>query len=504
MDGGAEAAGASGRCGGSAGAGWRASARNAGRGRPADDHAAPLLHDHRTGAARRVGPRLVRGSDPRVPRRDRGAQRGAPGVHHGDRGAARSRRPARSTREIAAGRLRGPLHGIPISLKDLIDQRGVPTTAASRVREGHVAAEDAPVTARLREAGAVLVGKTNLHEFAFGTTSDDTAFGAVRNPHDQSRSPGGSSGGSAVAIRHRHVGGLDRHRHRRVHPHPVGGVRHGRPQADVGRGPVRRRRAAQPDRSITSARWRDPWPTRGCSTSCCAATRRRRAGPCPRGARVKGLRLGIPAAVLPRRPRRRGAAALRGVARVAAAGGRRDRRRRHPARVRRRRPSTCTRRCRRRPRITPGRSSPSPSATRRTCACASRWGGTCWRRTTSGRRHARAALREEVDAALAGCDALALPTLPIPAPPIGAATVDVAGTPQDRARDDAAPDAALQPHRPPGYLDPGRADRVRPALRASARRTSRRHRGPARRGVGLRAPRRGVNQRYFRMPLKAS
>jgi len=102
--------------------------------------------------------------------------------------------------ELAAGHCRGPLHGIPISLKDLIDQRGVPTTAASRVRDGHVAAADAPVTAALRASGAVLVGKTNLHEFAFGTTSDETAYGAVRNPHDQTRSPGGSSGGSAVAI----------------------------------------------------------------------------------------------------------------------------------------------------------------------------------------------------------------------------------------------------------------------------------------------------------------
>ena len=102
--------------------------------------------------------------------------------------------------EIAAGRCRGPLHGIPISLKDLIDQRGVPTTAASRVREGHVAEADAPAAARLRDAGAVLLGKTNLHEFAFGTTSDETAYGAVRNPHDQKRSPGGSSGGSAVAV----------------------------------------------------------------------------------------------------------------------------------------------------------------------------------------------------------------------------------------------------------------------------------------------------------------
>lgn len=102
--------------------------------------------------------------------------------------------------ELARGHNRGPLHGIPISLKDLIDQRGVPTTAASHVRDCHIAASDAPVTARLRDAGAVLVGKTNLHEFAFGTTSDDSAYGAVCNPHDPGRSPGGSSGGSAVAI----------------------------------------------------------------------------------------------------------------------------------------------------------------------------------------------------------------------------------------------------------------------------------------------------------------
>jgi len=103
-------------------------------------------------------------------------------------------------KEFGGGHRRGPLHGIPISLKDLIDMRAVPTTAASALRHGHVARADAPVVKRLRAAGAVLVGKTNLHEFAFGTTSDDTAYGAVRNPHDPSRSPGGSSGGSAVSI----------------------------------------------------------------------------------------------------------------------------------------------------------------------------------------------------------------------------------------------------------------------------------------------------------------
>jgi len=103
-------------------------------------------------------------------------------------------------RELASGRDRGPLHGVPIAVKDIIDVRGVSTTAASRVREGHVAAADAFVIARLREAGAVIIGKTNLDEFAFGTTSENSAFGAVRHPLDPSRSPGGSSGGSAVAV----------------------------------------------------------------------------------------------------------------------------------------------------------------------------------------------------------------------------------------------------------------------------------------------------------------
>ena len=103
-------------------------------------------------------------------------------------------------KDIAAGRRLGPLHGIPVSLKDLVDQKGWPTTAGSLVRKDHVAASDATVTRRLRAAGAVFVGKTNLHEFAFGTTSEDSGFGPARNPIDPSRSPGGSSGGSAIAV----------------------------------------------------------------------------------------------------------------------------------------------------------------------------------------------------------------------------------------------------------------------------------------------------------------
>jgi aspartyl-tRNA(Asn)/glutamyl-tRNA(Gln) amidotransferase subunit A len=106
---------------------------------------------------------------------------------------------ARAEAEIKAGRYRGALHGIPVSLKDLVDLAGTPTTSGSNVpprRPDH----DAPVAANLRRAGAIVVGKTNLHEFAFGTTSDETAFGVVRNPFDRTRSAGGSSGGAAVSI----------------------------------------------------------------------------------------------------------------------------------------------------------------------------------------------------------------------------------------------------------------------------------------------------------------
>jgi aspartyl-tRNA(Asn)/glutamyl-tRNA(Gln) amidotransferase subunit A len=95
---------------------------------------------------------------------------------------------------------RGPLHGIPISLKDLIDAAGVVTTAGSRVLHDRVAPADATVVARLREAGAILIGRTNLHEFALGTTGEDSAFGAVRHPLDATRIAGGSSGGSAAAV----------------------------------------------------------------------------------------------------------------------------------------------------------------------------------------------------------------------------------------------------------------------------------------------------------------
>ena len=102
-------------------------------------------------------------------------------------------------KELRRGDYRGPLHGIPVSIKDLVHVAGVPTTSGSALPPTRPTA-DAPIVQRLRQAGAIIIGKTNLHEFAFGTTSDDSAFGPVRNPFDPSRSAGGSSGGAAVAL----------------------------------------------------------------------------------------------------------------------------------------------------------------------------------------------------------------------------------------------------------------------------------------------------------------
>jgi len=101
--------------------------------------------------------------------------------------------------EIARGELRGPLHGVPVGIKDNVDVVGEVTTAASRVR-GDVAPGDAAVVASLRAAGAVILGKHNMHEFAMGVTSENSSFGSVSNPWDPNRTSGGSSGGSAAAV----------------------------------------------------------------------------------------------------------------------------------------------------------------------------------------------------------------------------------------------------------------------------------------------------------------
>jgi aspartyl-tRNA(Asn)/glutamyl-tRNA(Gln) amidotransferase subunit A len=106
----------------------------------------------------------------------------------------------RAEAEIGRGEWRGPLHGIPVALKDLIDTAHVRTTAGSAVHQDRVPERDAEVVRRLRQAGAVIVGKNNLHEFAYGGSSLVSFFGEVHNPWDVGRIAGGSSGGSAAAV----------------------------------------------------------------------------------------------------------------------------------------------------------------------------------------------------------------------------------------------------------------------------------------------------------------
>jgi aspartyl-tRNA(Asn)/glutamyl-tRNA(Gln) amidotransferase subunit A len=330
--------------------------------------------------------------------------------------------------EIRSGRCRGPLHGIPVSLKDLIDQQGVPTTAASRVREGHVADRDAPVTARLREAGAVLVGKTNLHEFAFGTTSDDSAFGAVRNPHDPSRSPGGSSGGSAVAV----VTGMSV---ASVGTDTGGSIRI--PSAACGIVGLKPTWGEVPcdgvvplsasldhvgpmARSVADA-WMIYLVLRGDLTAA--------RWPLPARRSIKGLRLGVPRRyfhdVLDDDVRARFAASLAWLRQAGA----------QTVDVAIPHASSA-------PPVYLHASLPEAAAYHAASleALPGHYTKNVRLRLEMGRyvlaedyvraQTARAVLRREVDAALDGCDALVLPTLPIPAPSLGASTVDVAGVPQ--------------------------------------------------------------------------
>jgi aspartyl-tRNA(Asn)/glutamyl-tRNA(Gln) amidotransferase subunit A len=115
--------------------------------------------------------------------------------------AERAREDARrATDELAAGKSRGPLHGIPMALKDLYETAGIRTTGGGKVHANHVPAHDCTVARRLRDAGTILLGKLNTHEYAYGVTTNNPHYGATRNPWNLEHIPGGSSGGSGAAI----------------------------------------------------------------------------------------------------------------------------------------------------------------------------------------------------------------------------------------------------------------------------------------------------------------
>jgi aspartyl-tRNA(Asn)/glutamyl-tRNA(Gln) amidotransferase subunit A len=116
------------------------------------------------------------------------------------RGDAARAEAAEADARRARGETRSPLDGLPLAVKDNLSQRGEPMRCASRILDGYVSPFDATVLARLRAAGAVVIGRTNMDEFAMGSSTENSAFGPARNPWDPARAPGGSSGGSAAAV----------------------------------------------------------------------------------------------------------------------------------------------------------------------------------------------------------------------------------------------------------------------------------------------------------------
>ena len=155
----------------------------------------------------------------------------------------------------AKGEQLGPLAGVPLALKDVFTTRGIPTTAGSKILEGWRPPYDATVVSRLRAAGVVVLGKTNMDEFAMGSSTENSAYGPTLNPWDTSRIPGGSSGGKRCSRRRRAGPARDRHRHRRLHPAAGRSLRHRRRQAHLRSGqPLRADRFFLQPRSGRSVR----------------------------------------------------------------------------------------------------------------------------------------------------------------------------------------------------------------------------------------------------------